>query len=222
MVFSWSAILICTNLLRPCGRTSRLLSVLNGFSMKSVGDEPTYFCDESCSQLNLLLTSDSEKILRFGQVSFPALSHHDLIYGSMDYDTVDAPTFSTYHDYVHFDAQRLQDAVLSTPWTDFYSINDPDELLQFFNDHMKTIHDTCIPCRTISHRKKFNPWFTPAIRRAMLERDLSYKDWLKAPSQLKAQKRLQYKTLRNRVNIMITKAKDFWTVVYLLKLYGSE
>lgn len=73
---------------------------------------------------------------------------------------------------------------------------------------MKIIHDTCIPCRTISHRKKFNPWFTPAIRRAMLKRDLSYKDWLKAPSQLKAQKRLQYKTLRNRVNIMITKAKE--------------
>lgn len=197
-----------TNMLRHSSKSSRLSSVLDSFALKSVGDEPTYFCDDGCSQLDLLLTSNNEKILRFGQVSFPALSRHDLIFGSIDYDTVEAPRISTYRDYANFDVQRLMSSILSVPWPTFYSIDDPDELLQFFNNQMKMIHDTCIPCRTLTLRKKSNPWFTSAIRRAMLERDLSYNDWLKASPNLKAQKRLQYKSLRNRVNSMIARAKE--------------
>lgn len=197
-----------TNLLRASSKCTRFASMLNTFSLKSVGEEPTYFCNEGCSQLDLLLTSDCDKILRFGQVSFPALSQHDLIFGSIDYDTVDAQRVITYRDYVNFDAQRLQASILSVPWASFYSIDDPDEMLQFFSNQMKMIHDTCIPCRTKSDQKKVNPWFTPSIRRAMLERDLSYKDWLKAPTHLKDQKRLQFKVLRNRVNTMITRAKE--------------
>lgn len=58
-----------TNLLRINSKSSRFLSVLDTFALKSVGDEPTHFCNDGCSQLDLFITSDKEKVLRFGQVS---------------------------------------------------------------------------------------------------------------------------------------------------------
>ncbi|KAL1396558.1 hypothetical protein pipiens_010449 [Culex pipiens pipiens] len=54
-------------------------------------------------------------------------------------------------------------------------------MLDFFNSHVKRIHDQCIPLRTCSNRKKLNPWYNNEIKRSLLERDMAYDDWRRAP-----------------------------------------
>ncbi|KAL9705858.1 hypothetical protein quinque_009376 [Culex quinquefasciatus] len=60
-----------TDLLRPSNKRSQFESVLRNFSICPVSEEATYFHNNGCSQLDLLLTTSAEKVLRFGQVSFP-------------------------------------------------------------------------------------------------------------------------------------------------------
>ncbi|KAL9698909.1 hypothetical protein quinque_002350 [Culex quinquefasciatus] len=161
------------------------------------------------------LTNDSDKILRFGQVDFPGLSQHDLIYVSLDFDATQPVTVNTYRDYVHFDADALKFATVSIPWRNFYAILDPNHSLEFFTERLKIVHDTCFPLRTSSRRNAPNRWFTADVQRAILERDLAYKDWRTAASDVKDLKRRTYKTLRNRANSVIERAKKTFLGGYL-------
>lgn len=197
-----------TDLLRPSNKRSQFESVLRNFSICPVSEEATYFHNNGCSQLDLLLTTSAEKVLRFGQVSFPGLSQHDLIFASLDFDVAEPLTTTTYRDYVNFDAQSLKDAVLCIPWNRFYEFSEPEESVDFFTDQLKTVHDAYIPLRTRSNRKKANAWFTATVQRSMLERDLAYKDWQHATPDSKAQKRQLYNFLRNRANALVKRAKE--------------
>ncbi|KAL9700936.1 hypothetical protein quinque_004377 [Culex quinquefasciatus] len=185
------------------------------FSLVPYGCEPTYYHDTGCSQLDLLVTNDSDKILRFGQVDFPGLSQHDLIYVSLDFDATQPVTVNTYRDYVHFDADALKFATVSIPWRNFYAILDPNHSLEFFTERLKVVHDTCFPLRASSRRNAPNRWFTADVQRAILERDLAYKDWRTAASDVKDLKRRTYKTLRNRANSVIERAKKTFLGGYL-------
>lgn len=193
---------------RPSSKREQLEAILCAYSLTSISSEPTFFHNGGCSQLDLFLTNRTDKVLRFGQVSFPGLSHHDLIFASMDF-AISRPTGRyTYRDYTNFDSHALENAVLSIPQNRFYQMDDPNEAIEFFYDHMKTVHDSCIPLRTGTRRHQHNPWFSDAVRLVLLERDLAYKDWLQAPLHVKNAKRQRYKILRNRANTKITEAKQ--------------
>lgn len=84
-----------TDLRSSCSLATRLKFVLRSYCLTSTSEEPTFYHNDGCSQLDLLLTNNSDRILRFGQVSFPALSQHDLIFASIDFD-ISRPT-STYN-----------------------------------------------------------------------------------------------------------------------------
>ncbi|KAL1375226.1 hypothetical protein pipiens_017617 [Culex pipiens pipiens] len=204
-----------TDLLQASNKRTQLLSAFESFSLVPYGCEPTYYHDTGCSQLDLLVTNDSDKILRFGQVDFPGLSQHDLIYVSLDFDATQPVTVNTYRDYVHFDADALKCATVSIPWRNFYAILDPNQSLEFFTERLKIVHDTCFPLRTSSRRNAPNRWFTADVQRAILERDLAYKDWRTAASDVKDLKRRTYKTLRNRANSVIERAKKTFLGGYL-------
>ncbi|KAL1380783.1 hypothetical protein pipiens_013931 [Culex pipiens pipiens] len=91
---------------------------------------------------------------------------------------------NTYRDYVHFNANDVENEINSVDWSEFYNLHNPNAMLDFFNSHVKRIHDQCIPLRTCSNRKKLNPWYNNEIKRSMLERDMAYDDWRKAPPEL--------------------------------------
>ena len=197
-----------TDLLRPSTKRTLFNSMLRSFSLTSVSEEPTFFHDEGCSQLDLFLTNNNEKVLRFGQVSFPALSQHDLIFASVDFDITRPLNRRTYRDYVNFDPHVLENAILTIPWNQFYEMDNANDSTAFFNANIKRVHDLCIPLRANTSRRRNNPWFTEGVRQCLLERDLAYKDWLQAPTHSKDVKRQQYKVLRNRANTKITQAKQ--------------
>lgn len=196
-----------TDLSMATRKQAQFDAVLQTFHLVSVGAEPTFFHRTGCSQLDLLITNSIEKVLRFSQISFPALSQHDIILASLNFDVTPVARIDTYRDYVNFNAAVLENAVHTVPWNIFYGTRDPNVLLDFFNHHIKSIHDQCIPLRTRSTCKPANIWFNQEVRKSMLERDLAYRDWLTAPSEMKNQARRIYKILRNRTNTLIKNSK---------------
>ncbi|XP_053690713.1 uncharacterized protein LOC128739260 [Sabethes cyaneus] len=197
-----------TDLLRSSRWQENLTSVFQSFSMTSTGEEPIFFHDSGCSQLDLLVTNDCSKILRFSQVGFSGLSQHDLIFASLDSVVTREEQKITFRDYVNFDAQAVANAVLSVPWNEFYVLTEVNQLASFFTHQMKTIHDEYIPLREAKANKRSNPWFNADVRRSILERELAYKEWQQSPSYLKHTKHQHFKTLRNRTNLLIRRAKE--------------
>ncbi|XP_039448705.1 uncharacterized protein LOC120427855 [Culex pipiens pallens] len=196
-----------TDLAVPSTLRDRFTEVLQTHALFSVGVEPTFYHNRGCSQLDLFITSCAEKVLCFNQVGFPAMSQHDLIFGSLDFDDNPAPMITTYRDYVNFDAATVENAILAIPWSDFFASNEPDLLVNFFNEQAKQVHDACIPLRTKRGSKVSNAWFTNEVRTSMLERDLAYGDWRRAPRAFKDEARRRYNTLRNRTNAIVAAAK---------------
>ncbi|KAL1396538.1 hypothetical protein pipiens_002661, partial [Culex pipiens pipiens] len=204
-----------TDLRKPSNERARLESLMSTFALVSVGEEPTFYHRHGCSQLDLLLSSCCEKVLRFSQVAFPGLSTHDLIFGSLDFDVLPPVRSNTYRDYVHFNANDVENEINSVDWSEFYNLHNPNAMLDFFNSHVKRIHDQCIPLRTCSNRKKLNPWYNNEIKRSMLERDMAYDDWRRAPPERKTLAHLRYKTLRNKTNALVDRAKSQHTTRFL-------
>ncbi|KAL9702626.1 hypothetical protein quinque_006144 [Culex quinquefasciatus] len=129
------------------------------------------------------LRFDTEKVLLLVVYNPPAKSPSRTLiarshFGSLDFD-VSPPARSTYRDYVNFNADDVENGIRSVAWNEFYNFRNPNEMLDFFNSHVKRIHDQCIPLRTCSNRKKFNPWFNNDIKRSILERDMAYDDLAK-------------------------------------------
>lgn len=195
------------DLSRPTRRQAKFESMIESFAMSTIGKEPTFYHKDGCSLLDLFITNRTDRVLRFNQVGFPGLSQHDLIFGSLNFEAMPVRKIDTYRDYVNFNPITLQNAILSIPWNVFYAIQNPNELVNFFNTHVKKIHDENIPLRTCRSHKSSNLWYNSEIQKVMLERDLAYADWIRASRDTKNEARQRYTVLRNRANTMVTAAK---------------
>ena len=195
-----------TNLLdRNSTRTRAFKDILSTFSMSSAGHELTHFHRNGCSQLDLILSNDNSKILRFSQVDIPVLSHHDLIFASLDFDTVVTEDKVIYRDYNSIDYAGLIDAYHNFNWHDFYNLSDSNALLDSFNTIIMKLHESFVPIRSRSLRHNVNPWFNNGIARAMVDRDLAFKRFKQSKT---ADDHDSYKRLRNTVTQLIRRAKE--------------
>lgn len=203
-----------TNLLdKTLTRTERLNNIMSTYGLLSHGIEPTFHHRTGASQLDLLISNDVSNVLRFNQIEVPILSNHDLIFAALDFD-VNPPTRSEIYwfDYNAMDCNRLIDEFNSVDWAVFYRSMDSNFLLDFFNSLMMNLHEKYVPLKSKSNRMKANPWFNSEICRAMIDRDMTYKEW-------KRNKNVHvyetFKQLRNRVNMLVRKAKQNYLKKFL-------
>lgn len=142
----------------------------------------TFFRSHGSSQLDLFITNRPEKVLRFGEVSVPNFSHHDMICGSIDFDKEMRIEYISFRDYKHADGNLIMNEFNKFDWDGFYSIGDSDLLTNLFNHRIKYLFDYCIPMKTY---KKNQPqraaWLTFEILRAMVDRDHAYAQWKQTP-----------------------------------------
>lgn len=187
---------------KPTRRAMAFNDVLCNMSFAVVNSEPTFFFNNGCSLLDLLISNSPTLVLRFNQVSMPGISNHDLIFASLDFDREYHEDGYWFRDYYNFDSDMLRTHFLSPDWDDFLQINDPDVLLHVLNSRLVDLHDRFFPLKFRKSRK--NPWFSGHIEKAMIERDLAYRNWKRTKC---SQHKAQYHRLRNRVNFLVSKAK---------------
>lgn len=192
-------------------KTRRLQEILTTHGMESIGNEPTFFHMNGASQLDLLLCNDSSHILRFNQIDIPVLSNHDMIFASLNIETTQLNSNSfQIRNYDRVNATELSNSLDAIDWDSFYSITDPDMLVDIFNSIICDLHDQHVPIRTISKKSNPNPWFTNGIARAIVDRDMSFKQWKVTRNE---SDHVLFKRLRNKVNFLVRKAKqDFLTL----------
>lgn len=196
-----------TNLLVNSPTSIRLQSVLSTYSLHCSGTEPTFFHNHGASQLDLILTNDASKVLRFNQIEAPVLSNHDLVFASLDFDYKVSPKSFEFRDYNAVQVDPLINVFYAADWRSFYSSNDSNQQLEFLNSLLTDLHNTFVPIRTVRSKRNINPWFNSAISTAMVDRDLLYARWkcFKSSDDL-----LAFKRARNKVNMLIRSAKQIY------------
>uniref|UniRef100_A0A1W7R6J3 Putative reverse transcriptase n=1 Tax=Aedes albopictus TaxID=7160 RepID=A0A1W7R6J3_AEDAL len=183
-------------------RSSRFNDVVDNMSFERINSEPTFFYNTGSSLLDLFLTDTPDSVLKFSQISLPGISKHDLLFASLNFSNKDGETGYWYRDYLNYDHASLHDAFLAIDWNRFFCVDDPDILINMINNHFTVLHDNFFPLQFRKFRK--NPWFNADIERAMINRDLAYRNWKHCRS---AENKAEYKRLRNVVSSKISNAK---------------
>lgn len=186
-----------------CSRSRRFREALSNASYNYINSEPTFFYQSGCSMLDLLITDDSPAIHRFDQVSMPGISNHDLIVASLNFYANTSINLATYRDYVNFNAEGLFESFHAIDWSYYFSVDNPNILLDILNNNLKRLHNNFFPLRKI--RPKINPWFSDEIELALVTRDIAYRTW-KRTKCLRDQS--NFKRLRNKATQLIRKAKE--------------
>lgn len=190
-----------TDLLKSTAKSNRFKNTLSALSYTCVNNESTFFHSNGCSLLDLLITDSPDFVHKFDQVSVPFVSKHDLIFASLNISKIKAGSVS-YRDYKNFDASRLNQEFQRMDWNSMLSITDPDIFLDIFNNRLKFLHDELIPLR--KSKPKVNPWFNHEIEKAIIDRNVAYSNWKRSRSETSG---AHFKSLRNRVNMLIRDAK---------------
>lgn len=188
---------------KPSYKTDRLRSVTDCFGLKCVNTEPTHFFTSGCSQIDLVFTSDIQFVSNLHQVSAPAFSKHDIIFASLNISRIECNSVYMFRDYNSVDIPSLVDAIDSVNWDVFRSITDTDVAIDLFNTILSDLHDVFVPLRRCNPKR--NPWFTPEIQKAMIERDIAYRLW---KTDRTFHHHAQYRRLRNKVTSLINAAKS--------------
>lgn len=103
-----------TDISKINSRSSRLCSVIDAVGLNCVSFEPTHYFPGGCSLIDLMLTSNSDFVLKFNKVSAPGFSRHDIIFASLHISR-NRPSMSPcyYRDYKRIDLPVLQSAILA-------------------------------------------------------------------------------------------------------------
>lgn len=165
--------------------------------------------------LDLILTNKPDKLISFNQVSVPGISNHDLVFASFDYDCTVCEKSVTYRDFKNINPHFVLDQFYDIPWHQFFDSDDPDMLLEFFNNNIKRLYEGSVPLKTFRPKKPYNPWFNAEIQRAIIDRDLMHRMWKRTNQQTDFN---VYKRMRNRVTALVKKARK----TYFDNLFDSE
>lgn len=195
-------------------------NVLSSLDLTNLGIEPTYFYNNGCSQLDLIMTNRPSKAIRFNQINVPGFSNHDLVFASFDYNTSNHINEISYRDYKHMNPNVILEHFNSIDWTNYFAMNDPNDLLDFFNENIGRLFENCVPLRTFRPKKPFNPWFNATIQRAIIDRDLMHRQWKTSQNE---RDHAMFRKLRNKVTTLVKKArKDYYEHVFNANLTNSE
>lgn len=186
-------------------KRNRFEHFLRNMSFTCVGSEPTHFHRTGSTQIDLMITNDKSKILKFNQVSVPFMSNHDLLFTSIDIDYCCTVDPISYRDYACVDPANIIAFYNEIDWSSFYQMNNPDLLVDFFTSNVKNLHDTCVPIKTFRKQRRYKPWFNSDISREIVNRDLAFEKWKNSQCEFD---HAMYKTQRNKVTKMIVTAKE--------------
>jgi retron-type reverse transcriptase len=194
-----------TCILKNDARCLTLQNTVNAMNISILPLQPTHHSGNSSSLLDLIMTSNVNKVIQHGQLSAPPFSLHDLIYISYK---MKCPKFKSkltpmrsfrriVVDDLRADAGRID-------WSDVLEAPNIDSKVECFNSHVKLLYDCHAPVRLIRVKRPPAQWMSTEILEVMKLRDRARARLTRCAS---ASRREAYRSLRNRCNRMCRDAK---------------
>lgn len=200
-----------TNLLAESYERTKLLSLLSLHNLSVCPLDATHHTATSHTLLDIIATSNPDKVLTHGQLPAPGLSHHDLIFLSYSLRIPRSqPKIITYRDLKHINNAALMTDAAMSPWHEIEYLQTVDEKVAMFNNLLTNLYDKHAPVITRRATRPPSPWLDQAILTLMAQRDKAYRKYrckARANSLTAVAYFEDYKRLRNRCTQDIRKAK---------------
>ena len=203
----------------------KLQVIMNSLGLKNVIWKPTRIDHTSQTLIDVILTSDTSKILSSGAFN-PAISDHKLVYVIVKLQrNREKPKIKTVRNYKNIDVKSFKTTLENTPWWVSNVFEDIDDVANSWEVIYKGIVEEFIIERKAKIRTNSLPWITTEIRKLLNKRYRLLKKWQKTKDH---ETRLKYNESRNLARKEMRKAetnywkeefqeatnsKDFWRTV---------
>lgn len=158
--------------------------------------------------IDLVLTDKPANFSVFNQIA-SGLSNHDIIFGTFTGPDLHLEMEKkTGRNYSTINVQNLRVDIRASSLNDIFGCTDVNSMVEIFNNILVELLDKHAPVTLYKLKTGINstrPWYTTEIDKASIDRDLAKRNLKreKTPANRKL-----YNTLRNKVNQMITTAKE--------------
>ncbi|CAC5378414.1 unnamed protein product [Mytilus coruscus] len=194
-------------------RQSRMKEIFTRYGMTQFAEEPTNFCENSASIIDLVLSNNSNAVdlVHVGQPFLPAnIRYHSPVYGILKFHKPSNTCFKRkIWLYDRGDYDLFLKMLSDVNWNDFIeSSNNVDSLVERFSELLIDFASKAIPNKIITVRKTDPPWMNNYIRRTIRKRNRIYKKAKKANS---PENWLQFRRSRNKtVNVIRNEKTKFY------------
>lgn len=194
-----------TCLLKNDNRTKKLKHISTSLNVTILPLNSTFHLNNCNSLLDLILTSNPERIASHGQHLAPGFSHHDLIFASYK---IKAPKYKPkvflQRNFARMNLEKLSSDASNTDWNTVFAADAVDDKVNIFNKLLIKLYDKHAPIHPVRMKRPPAPWLNDDIRKAMRWRDSLRRKHKKTPSEVAWN---NFKSARNRVNQMCRNAK---------------
>ena len=203
----------------------KLLNVLNNYNLKNVIKKPTRITEKTSTIIDLIITSDTSKIITSGCYD-TGISDHNIVYSVINLKRKKSkPVIKEVCNYKKIDFDALRTDFEQASWYICSLFEDIDDITWTWETLYKEIMKDHAPKRKAKIRTDSLPWMNASVRKTMNKR---YKQLLKAKQTKDPEDWKQYKKIRNYTtklcritesNYWKTKlenaktTKEFWAVV---------
>lgn len=198
-----------TNLLNNSPDVIQLTSIFNSCNMTILPLNPTNHTitskTHSHTLIDLIVISNPDKAVTYGQLPVPSISTHDLIYLSYSLRVPKAkPKYIIYRDLNNINEDLLKTDAYEMPWNDIYALDDINSKVDRLNTLILSLYDRHAPEKQAKVTRPPAPWMTEEIRSMMARRDASYRRYKQS---LESANLDSYKFLRNKTKQLIRNSK---------------
>lgn len=195
-----------TCLLKNDARSKKFENIIKSVNMNILPLNPTHH-DHNYpdSLLDLILTSNLDRIATHGQFAAPGFSKHDLIYVSYKIKIPKLkPKLLLQRSFVRMNREALCADAVKLNWHEITLLDTVDDKINLFNNYIMKLYDTHAPLRLVRMKHAPTPWLNDNIRKAMKLRDYLKRNHKKHPTERNL---ALFKRARNRVNQLCRNAK---------------
>lgn len=183
----------------------QLNNIFETYDLNQLISEPTRVTNTSSTLLDIIAISNDAIIGAINVVDVPEISDHFLTSCEINNISIDNNIkFVKYRDFKNFNEQLFVDDLNKIEWDHIFSMNDVDDMLNFFNENVLYLFDVHAPQRTVRVSKPPAPWLTNTIKEMINLRNKAFNKYKK--TRLLADFNF-YKDLRNYITGAIRREK---------------
>ncbi len=194
------------NLMQKTSLQNKYINIVECLNMSQIINGNTHHLDNSESQIDHILVTDTTNIIKTNKCSFSGISHHDLIYTiyNSEISKINLKKIK-YRNLNNIDLiNNLQISIHNAPFEQINNIPDCNDQLILFNKlFMDTINDI-IPEKSITLKSNKPKWLDISIRNLQKERDFLRRKFIKNKSDIALK---SYKIIRNKCATLIRDTK---------------
>lgn len=185
--------------------TSRFVNFLHKYGLHQNISEPTRVTAHSSTLIDLLISSHSDLVTRADVIRMEDISDHSLVKCTIKIKKEkQKPKWRTYRDFSDFNYNNFTRDLLETHWDYIFSLDNVDDMIQFWNDTVLHLFNIHAPFKTIRITKKPAPWLTDNIKLMIKLKQKAYAKYKKVKTHISYS---EYKELRNFVNSSVKAEK---------------